>query len=118
MFNGHFNSAGASIKYGNADPLFPVEDLDATLYQHRDAELALADVDSSHVIVIGPTSLATSYHLGEHNLTAISVNSLSTAVQDELDPTLDAAIETFDLIQIGQWVTDSPNHSLTEFTGP
>jgi hypothetical protein len=31
MFRGHFKSVGASIKYGAAGCLFPVDELDATV---------------------------------------------------------------------------------------
>ncbi|SFH66977.1 hypothetical protein SAMN04488066_11642 [Halorubrum aquaticum] len=63
MLKGHFESAGASIEYGDAGFLFPVDELDATVIQYRDAQLALDDVDGSNVIVVAPTSLATSYFL-------------------------------------------------------
>jgi hypothetical protein len=116
MLKGHFGSAGASIEYGAAGCLFPVEDLDATVLQYRDAELALDDVDGSNVIVVAPTSLATSYVLTGHALTAIPVGSLSTAVQTQLANELDETLDTFDLIQIGKWNSTSANHSLAEFT--
>lgn len=116
MPNGHFSSAGASLEYGDARVLFPVDDLDATVYQHRDAEVALANVDGEDVIIVVPTSLATSYLLTQHVLTAIPVDSLCPAVKSELDDTLDDPIQAFELIQIGKWNTDSQNHSLTEFT--
>jgi hypothetical protein len=116
MPEGHFGSAGASIDYGNAAGLFPVDDLDATVLQHRDAQLALDDVDGAEVIVIAPTSLATSYLLGQHALTAIPIESLPPAVRRQLGEEVTAPLDTFDFIQIGKWNTDSPNHSLAEFT--
>jgi hypothetical protein len=116
MLKGHFKSGGASIEYGVADCLFPVEELDATVFQYRDAQLALDDVDGSNVIVVAPTSLATSYFLTGHALTAIPVDSLPTAVQTQLASELDGSLDTFELIQIGKWNRDSPNRSLTEFT--
>jgi len=116
MLKGHFESSGASIEYGAAGCLFPVDDLDATVLQYRDAQLALDDVAGSDVIVVAPTSLATSYFLTQHALTAIPVDSLSTAVQTQLANELDDSLDTFELIQIGKWNRDSPNHSLTEFT--
>lgn len=116
MLKGYFQSAGASIEYGAAGCLFPVEELDATVLQYRDAQLALADVDGSSVIVVAPTSLATSYHLTQHALTAIPVDSLSTAVRRRIAAVLDAPIDTFDLVQIGKWNSTSTNHSLAEFT--
>jgi hypothetical protein len=116
MLKGHFESAGESIEYGAAGCLFPVDELDATVLQYRDAQIALDDVNGSDVIVVAPTSLATSYFLTQHALTAIPVDSLSTAVQTQLANELDDPVDTFELIQIGKWNRDSPNHSLTEFT--
>ncbi|SDY97505.1 hypothetical protein [Halopenitus persicus] len=115
MSKGHFGSAGASIEYGAAGCLFPVDDLDATVRQYRDAQLALNDVDGEDVIVVAPTSLATSYFLTQHALTAIPVDSLPTAIQTQIAGEIDGALDSFDLIQIGKWNSDSPNHSLTEF---
>jgi len=116
MLQGHFESAGASIEYGAAGCLFPVDELDATVLQYRDAQLALNDVDGSNVIVVAPTSLATSYFLTQHALTAIRVDSLSTAVRDQLANALDARLDTFELVQIGKWNSNSLNQSLAEFT--
>jgi hypothetical protein len=117
MLNGHFESAGTSVEYGDAGFLFPVDELDGTVLQHRDAQLALAGVDGSDVIVVAPTSLATSYLLTQHTLTVIPVDGLSTAVRARIADEIDASIEAFDLVQIGKWNKDSPNHSLAEFTG-
>ena len=115
MLNGHFESAGASLEFGAADCLFPVEELDATVHQYRDAQLALDAVHGSNVIVVAPTSLATSYRLAQHALTAIPVESLSSATQARIADTIDAPLETFELIQVGKWNKSSPNHSLNEF---
>ena len=115
MSKRHFESAGASIEYGDAGCLFPVDKLDATVRQYRDAQLALDDVDGSNVIVVAPTSLATSYSLTQHALTVIRVDSLPISVRTQIADELDAHLDTFDLIQIGKWNSDSPNHSLAEF---
>jgi hypothetical protein len=115
MPKGYFEAAGARIEYGDVGSLFPVEELDATTHQYRDAQLAIADIDGDDVIIIAPTSLATSYFLTQHPLTAIPVDSLAPSVQSSLDDSLEASIDAFDLIQIGKWNTDSTNHSLTEF---
>ena len=111
----HFKSAGASIEYGAAGCLFPVDELDATVLQYRDAQLALDDVEGSNVIVVAPTSLATSYFLTQHALTAIPVDNLPAAVQTQLVDELERPLDTFEFIQIGKWNSDSPNHSLAEF---
>jgi hypothetical protein len=116
MLNGHFRSAGASIEHGDASVLFPVEEVDATVFQRRDAELALADADGENVIIIAPTSLASSYFLTQHPLTAIPVDELAPEVRSTLADALDTPIEAFDLIQIGKLVTDSLDHSLAEYT--
>lgn len=116
MHNKNFTSARVSIDHGDANVLFPVEELDATVFQRRDAELVLDDVNSEEVIVIAPTSLASSYFLTQHTLTAIPVDELAPTVRSNLADALDTPIEMFELIQIGKWITDSPNHSLAEFT--
>jgi hypothetical protein len=116
MLKGHFQSAGATIDYGDAAELFPVDELDATVLQYRDAQLALDDADGEDVVVVAPTSLATSYALTQHTLTAIPIESLPSAIQAQLNEETEESLGTFDLIQIGKWNTDSPNHSLTEFT--
>ncbi|MDB2239395.1 hypothetical protein [Halorubrum ezzemoulense] len=116
MSNGHFYTAGASVEYGTASCLFPVDELDATVLQHRDAQLALDAVDGDAVIVVSPTSLATGYKLGSHPVTAIRVDSLPADITATLDAAVEDDIETFDLIQIGKWNHSSPNHSLAEFT--
>jgi len=116
MLNGYYNEAGATIEYGDASCLFPVEKLDATMVQYRDAEVVLDDADGSDVIVVAPTSLASSYFLTQHALTVVRVDSLPATVQSQLADVLDAPLDTFDLIQIGKWNSERSNHSLTEFT--
>ncbi|WP_340099083.1 hypothetical protein [Salinibaculum salinum] len=115
MHKGHFTSAAAALDHGDASVLFPVEELNKTILQHRDAELALADRDGEDVIVIAPTSMASSYFLTQHILTAIPIDGLSSTVKAQLAGSLDVPIESFELIQIGKWTTDSSNHSLTEY---
>lgn len=115
MLKGHFGSAGASIEFGAADYLFPVEELDATVHQYRAAQLVLDDVDGASVILVAPTSLATSHFLTDHALTAIPIESLPAAIQARIADTIDAPIETFEIIQIGKWNSSSSNHSLAEF---
>jgi hypothetical protein len=115
MHKGHFTSAAATIDHGDASILFPVEELDATVLQRRDAELALADSDGEDVVVIAPTSMASSYFITQHALTAIPIDSLSPTVKTQLADSLDVPIEFFELIQVGKWTTDSSNHSLNEY---
>lgn len=116
MYNGHFTSADASIDHGDAGVLFPVDELDATVSQYRDAELVLADVDGEDVIVVSPTGVASGYFLTQHPLTAISVESLPTTIRAQLNNALDTSIGTFEVIQVGKWNRSRANHSLTEFS--
>lgn len=116
MTKGHFQSAGGRIEHRDAKCLFPVEELDATVSQYRDAELVLDDASGDDVIIVAPTSLASSYALIQRPLTAIVVDSLPTEIKAQLDDALEAPIESFHLIQIGKWNASSPNRSLGEFT--
>lgn len=116
MPKGHFGSSSGSVEYGSVPELLQTDTLDATVYRGRDAELALAAVDGSDVIVVAPTSLATSYALAQYSLTAIPVDSLPPTTRAEVADALDDSIESFEFVQIGKWVTDSPNHSLAEFS--
>jgi len=115
MPQGHSRSADGSITYGEAEVLFPVEELDASVSQYRDAELALDGVTDDDVISVSPTSLATGYALGRHPLTAISVESLPAAVASQIEDSLETSINAFEFIQVGTLHADSPNHSLAEF---
>ncbi|QLC35261.1 hypothetical protein EFA46_013415 (plasmid) [Halarchaeum sp. CBA1220] len=116
MSKGHFGRSGGSIDHGDAAMLFPVEELDGTVLLGRDAELALGDVESERVIVIAPTGFGSSHFLISRPLTAIPVADLPAEVRSALDDALDAPIDSFAVIQIGTWTTDSPNHSLAEYT--
>ncbi len=110
-----FQIGGRKYSYGDAVGLFPVDELDATVLQYRDAQLALDDTDGADVIVVAPTNLATSYFLTQHALTVIPVDSLSKAIKAQLNEVVSDPLDTFDFIQIGKWRADSPNHSLAEF---
>lgn len=116
MPNGHFHSAGASIAHGDASIYFPVEELEAPVFQHRGAELALDEVDGDDVVVIAPTSMASGYFLTQHALTAIPVDGLPDIVRSELAEALEDPLQQFELIQIGKWRTNSPDHSLAEYS--
>ena len=110
-----FRLGGDSIEYGAAGCLFPVDELDATVPQYQDAQLTLDDIDGSDVIVVAPTSFATSYFPTQHALTAIPVNSLLAAERAQISDVSETPLDTFDLIQIGKWNSESTNHSLAEF---
>ena len=115
MLKGHYRSAAGRVQYGDATDLFPVDELDATVHQYRDAERALETVRSEDVICVYPESTATGYALGRNPLSAVRVDTLPTRVRVALDDALDAAISSFEIVQIGTWVTDSPNRSLSEY---
>lgn len=53
-------------------------------------------------LVIAPTSMASSYFLTQHGLTAIPIDELPLGVRSQLADELDEPIETFDLIQLGK----------------
>lgn len=115
MLKGHYESAAGRVQYGDATDLFPVDELDATVHQYRDAERALENVRSEAVICVYPESMATGYALEQNPLSAIRVDTLPTTVRAALDDALDAAISSFEIVQVGRWVTSSPNRSLTEY---
>jgi len=115
MSHRHSQSTGGSITYGEAEDLLPVEALDASVSQYRDAERAVDRVAADEVITVSPTSLATGYALGRHPLSAIDVASLPGSIAQEIDDALETSISEFELIKIGNSSTDSPNHSLAEF---
>ncbi len=104
-----------SDEYGDATSLFPVDELDATVYQYRDAERALGNVRSEDVICVYPESTATGYAIGQNLLSAVRVDTLPTTVRAEVNDALDAAISSFEIVQVGTWVSDSPNRSLSEY---
>lgn len=115
MLKGHYRSAAGRVQYADATSLFPVDGLNATVHQYRDAERALENVRSEDVICVYPESTATGYALGQNPLSAIRVDTLPSTVRAELDDALNAAISSFEIVQIGTWVTDSPNRSLSEY---
>jgi hypothetical protein len=63
MPRAHYHDAGAYLDHSVVTLLFPVEDLDATVHTHRDAERVLASVSGDCVVAVRPTGLASSYAL-------------------------------------------------------
>jgi len=116
MHKGHFETAGEHVEYGDASYLFPVEQLDATVRQYRDAQREIQNVCGEDVVAVAPTSLASSYALTQRPLTAIVVDTLSIDTFHRLDSVTDARLDSFAVIQIGKWTSESENHSLSEFT--
>ena len=115
MSIGHFFDAGGHLDYGDAATLLPVEELQARVYTHRDAERALKDASAESVLAIRPTGLASSYALTQRPLTAVEVASLDDEFQEQLDRALDPDLAQFELIQLGRATTPAQNRSLAEF---
>ena len=115
MPNRHSESAATSIAHGDATRLFPVEKLNAEVLQFRDAKRTLDTVDNKNVVVVAPTGLGSSYFLTQHPLTTIAIETLAPTIQNKLADALETPITQFEVIQIGRWTTNSPNHSLREY---
>lgn len=115
MSIGHFFDAGGYLDHGDASVLLPVEELDATVHTHRDAELALGNTASGSVLVVRPTGLASSYALTQRPLTAIEVASLGEDIRAQLEASLDGSLAQFEVIQVGRATSPAKNRSLAEF---
>jgi hypothetical protein len=115
MSVGHFHDAGGYIDHGDISALFPVKALSAEVHQYRNAELKLQEVKSEKVIAVSPTSLASSYFLTQHPLTAIEVESLPELVRAPITEDEDVDLFRFDILQIGRQPRESQNRSLSEF---
>jgi hypothetical protein len=115
MSAGHYFDAGGYISVGAAAPLRPVSALEARVYTHRDAERVLDAVTADEVLVVAPTSLASSYALTQRPLTAIEVTSLRAAVRERLQAGTDTDLNQFEYIQLGRQPTPAQNRSLSEF---
>jgi len=59
----HFFDAGGYLDYGDVAALLPVEELQARVYTHRNAERVLGDAPADSVLAVRPTGLASSYAL-------------------------------------------------------
>jgi len=115
MSIGHFYSAGGYINHGAASPLFPVEELAATVHQYRDAERELEAATSSDVFVVSPDGFASSYALTQHPLTAIEVDTLPAEIETKIDDRIDASLSAPELLQIGRRESRYSNWSLNDF---
>ena len=113
MSLGHFFDAGGYLDYGDAAALLPVEELQARVYTHRDAERALGDAPADSILAIRPTGLASSYALTP--LTAIEVASLDDELRNQIGGVVDVDLAQFELIQFGRATTPAQNRSLAEF---
>ncbi|WP_136689172.1 hypothetical protein [Halorhabdus amylolytica] len=115
MSVGHFTDAGGYIDHGDASVLFPVEEIDAVVHTHRDAELALKGASADSVLVVRPTGFASSYALTQRPLTAIEVSALDDELREHLGEGIDSDLSNFELIQVGKAAAPTNNHSLAEF---
>ena len=115
MSVGHFYDAGGYVDHGDVSDLFPVTALSAEVHQYRNAELKLQEVKSKKVVAVSPTSLASSYFLTQHPLTAIEVESLPESVRASITEDEDIDLPQFEILQIGRQRRESQNRSISEF---
>lgn len=116
MTREHFFDAGGYVDHGDASVLFPVDGLAATIHRHREAQLALEEVDGEEVVVIRPTGLASSYFLTQHPLTAIEISTLSDDLVGTVGDAAGIDLRAFTLVQAGRGRISSEDYSLTEYT--
>lgn len=115
MSVGHFYEAGGYVDHGGAKILLPVDELQATVHTHRDAEIALKNVPAETVLAVRPTGMASSYALTQRPLTAIEVDSLSKELSAQFNRLINDDLEQYALIQVGRQPHASQNRSLSEF---
>jgi len=115
MSTGHLYGAGGYLDYGDAAPLLPVDELQANVYTHRDAECALKDASAESVLATRPTGLASSYALTQRPLTAIEVPTLDDAIRRRIDGAVDVDLAQFALLQVGRATMPAQDRSLAEF---
>ena len=104
-----------TVQFGVVSELFPVAELDAPLVQNRDALLRLEELDEGAIIVVVPESMATGYHLGDHELTLIAIEDLPAALTRAVSAAVDGSTEAYTHIQLGKQIESGPNRSLSEF---
>lgn len=105
----------ATIPYGVATCLVPVENLDASLVQNRDAYRLLAERDTQSVVVVTPESTASGYLLAQHPLTLLAIKTLPATHRREIAGALDESVDAYTHIQLGRTIESGRNHSLSEF---
>lgn len=115
MSIGHFTDAGGYLDYGEAAILFPIEELQAEVLTHRDAELILEETSAESVLAVRPTGVATGYALTQRPLTAVEIASPNNGLRAELSEVVDTELAQFDIIQIGRATRPAQNRSLAEF---
>lgn len=110
-----YTSAQTTVDYGAASELFPVEELETSVFQYRDADCALDRADADEIVVVAPTGFASAMCPGQHTLTAIPIADLPAEIRSDIDRAVDDPIETLKFVQIGDRPSDSPDRSLAEF---
>lgn len=104
-----------TVQFGVVSELFPVAELDAPLVQNRDALLRLEELDEGAIIVVVPESMATGYHLGDHELTLIAIEDLPAALTRAVSAAVDGSTEAYTHVRLGKQIESGPNRSLSEF---
>ena len=104
-----------TVQFGVVSELFPVAELDAPLVRNRDALLRLEELDEEAIIVVVLESMATGYHLGDHELTLIAIEDLPAALTRAVSAAVDGSIEAYTHVQLGKQIESGPNRSLSEF---
>lgn len=104
-----------TIQHDAAALLFPLNQLEGTLYRYRDAELERERANDSEIVTIGPTGFASSYFLAQHPLSLVELSTLPPTERDELSAGTGLDLDEFEFIQIGRNRTRPQNHSLNEY---
>ena len=102
------------VNHDQVSTLFPVDHLpEEALTRNRDAFLLLEELDSSKVVGISPTGLASSYSLRQRPLTVIDVKELPPVKQEIVSEACGQSSENlYVLLGSGGGYQD---HSLSEF---
>lgn len=104
-----------AIPHGEALPLFPVDELGASVVQDRDALRQLERLDDEAVLVVGPDGMASGYKLAQHPLTLVELAELSSSRRAALADSTGVSLEEFTHVRIGRTVRSGANRSLSEF---
>lgn len=115
MSTENFCEGGETIQHDAAAPLFPLNQLEGTIYRYRDAELKRERANVSQIVTVGPTGFASSYFLAQHPLSLVELNTLSPTQRDELSAGTELDLDEFEFIQVGRNRTRPQNHSLSEY---
>lgn len=110
MSDNHSSWGKHTTPHGDASPLFPVEELDGDVHHRRDARLRLDEVDEDDIIGVAPTSMASGYFLGQHDLAAVEIATLPEAIRERLEFDTDE----YELVRVGRR-REFQNRSLSEF---